>query len=98
MPVETGPTFRPNGRIRPRIMFSMSSTLPSSALRPASSIRSACASRDLTWTDRNQPVRINCAMPRASFLSVLFSMALSAALVWRVSMQTIGKPLSSRAA
>src|SRR5512132_2563343 len=52
----------------------------------------------LTWTIRNQPVRMIWAMPRASLRSVLFRIAFKAAFTCRVSMQITAKPAAHRPA
>jgi hypothetical protein len=52
----------------------------------------------LTWTIRNQPVRMIWAMPRASLQSVLFRIAFKAAFTCRVSMQITAKPAAHRPA
>jgi hypothetical protein len=65
-----------------------------SSLRAVSSARTSCASSVLTCTGLNQPSRISCAMPRASFRSVFTVIAFSAALTWRVA----GSPASTNPA
>jgi hypothetical protein len=80
----------------PRIWFSTSSSLLTRSLRLLSSIFSSWLLVDFTWTARNQPVRITCAMPRASLRSVLLVIAESAAFRWRTSMQMAGKPAAAR--
>gem|GEM_PF-2314056 len=60
--------------------------------RAVSSARTSWAARDLQWTGLNQPSRINCAMPRASFLSVLTGIVLKAARTWRVSISSTQRP------
>lgn len=57
-----------------------------------STIRSSCLRVDFTCTAWNQPVRIIWAMPSASFLSVLLTMAASAVLRRRTSMQITYSP------
>ena len=50
---------------------------------------------DLTRTWRKKPVRSSCARPSASFASVLLIRQESAALAWRASMHTTGRPASA---
>jgi hypothetical protein len=79
LPLLTAPTFSPKPRRMPRMLLSTSRSLAISSLRAVSRARISWAMGALTWTGRNQPMRISCAMPRASFLSVLTVIALSAA-------------------
>jgi hypothetical protein len=45
--------------------------IPRRHLRAVSSARISCALADFTCTARNQPIRMSCAIPRASLRSVL---------------------------
>jgi hypothetical protein len=62
------------------------------ARRATSKSRSSWLAALLMCTGRNQPVRIICAMPRASLRSVLLRIAASAVCMCRVSTHTTGKP------
>src|SRR5262249_56993261 len=75
-----------------------SHSLDSSSLRPVSKARISCAGAALACTDRNQPMRISCAMPRASFRSVFTVIAFGAALTCRVSIKIAVSPASTRPA
>src|SRR5262245_37907394 len=66
--------------------------LSCSNFRPVSSARISCAGTVLTCTGRNQPIRISCAMPRASLRSVFTFIAPSAALRCRVSIRIAANP------
>ena len=77
----TRPIFKPKPRSVPRISASTSINLLTSKRRCVSNRRHSCACCVLTCTALNQPMRINCAMPRASPRSVLTGMAPRAALV-----------------
>ena len=60
---------------------STSRNLLSSNSRPVSNARISCAGTVLTCTGRNHPMRISCAMLRASLRSVFTVIAFSAALL-----------------
>src|SRR5205807_3011309 len=72
--------------------FSMSISLRLRSFLLARSERIFCMSMFLTWTARYQPSRIICAMPRASFRSVLLRMVESETRIWRASTTMIGTP------
>jgi hypothetical protein len=95
LPLLITPTFSPKPRRMPRRLLSTSRSLATSSLRAVSRARISCTAGALTWTGRNQPMRISCAMPRASFLSVFTVIAWSAALTWRVSIKIAGSPASA---
>jgi hypothetical protein len=58
--------------------------------RAVSSARQDRQAALFTCTARYHPVRMICAIPRASFQSVLFGIAPIAAFAWRASMQIAG--------
>ncbi len=87
------PGLRPKPRRMPRMLISMSWSLPRMSMRAVSRARTSWAGTDLQWTDLNQPSRINCAMPRASFLSVFTGIVLKAARTCRVSISSTARPL-----
>src|SRR5215204_5091800 len=62
----TGPTFRPKPRRMPRMLSSMSISLPSRVLRAVMMARTSCEGRVLQWTGRYHPMRKSCAMPRVA--------------------------------
>jgi hypothetical protein len=88
----TGSTFSPKPRNIPRILNSTSISRPRSCLRAIRSARISCASTDFACTGRNQPIRINWAIPRASLRSVLTVIADNAAFTCRVSSRTVSYP------
>ena len=88
------PTFSPTSRNNARIPFSTSRRLLSTIRLAVSSARQERQGGLFTCTARYQPVRMICAIPRASLRSVLFGIAPIAALAWRVSMQIAGMPAS----
>ena len=89
------PTFSPASRSNARTPFSTSRRLLSTIRRAVSSARQERQDGLFTCTARYQPVRMICAIPRASLRSVLFGIAPIAALAWRASMQIAGIPASS---
>ena len=76
--------------------FSMATALSCRILRAVRRARRFWLVSVFTCTGRNRWTRIICAMPRASFRSLLFTWALRNAFVCRVSMQTAGNPASTR--
>jgi len=80
------------------MLLSTSRSLATSSLRAVSRARISCTMGALAWTGRNHPMRISCAMPRASFRSVFTVIAFSAALTWRVSIKIAGSPASTNPA
>src|SRR5215469_9319646 len=82
----------------PRRLSSTSRSLSSSSLRAVSSARISCELADFACTARNQPIRMSCAIPRASLRSVLTTIADNAALTWRVSKSTTPNPACVRPA
>lgn len=78
------------------MLSSTSSNFACNSLRPTSSARTSWASSDLACTGRYQPMRSNCAIPRASLRSVFTVIADSAAFTCRVSSNTTSKPASTR--
>jgi len=93
-----GPTLSPKPRSTPRRFISTSWRLACNSLRAVSSARVSCAASDLQCTGLNQPRRISCAIPRASFLSVFTGIVLNAARTCRVSRSSAAKPASRRPA
>jgi len=92
----TLPSLRPKPRNMPRIDSSMLIIDFCSVHRAPNSARNSCAESDLHCTGRNQPMRINCAMPSASRRSVLIGMAFNAPFTWRVSISTASSPAAQR--
>ena len=88
------PTFSPASRSSARTPFSTSRRLLSTIRRAVSSARQERQDGLFTCTARYQPVRMICAIPRASLRSVLFGIAPIAAFAWRASMQIAGIPAS----
>ena len=78
----------------PRRLISRSWRLLCTSLRAVSSARSSCAGSDLQCTERNQPSRISCAIPRASLRSVFTGIALKASRTCRVSSNSTVSPAS----
>ena len=74
------PTFSPTSRSSARTPFSTSRRLLSTIRRAVSSARQSRQGGLFTCTGRYQPVRMICAIPRASLRSVLFGIAPIAAL------------------
>src|SRR3954467_15109904 len=52
----TAPTFSPNPRRMPRMLSSMSISLPSRVLRAVMMARTSCEGRGLQWTGRYHPI------------------------------------------
>ncbi len=73
------PSFRPASRNTARITFSIERISLSTVRRATKSERHSRDWRLLTWTCRNQPVRMICASARASLRSVLLGMVFMAA-------------------
>ncbi len=76
----------------------MSRSFDCTSLRAVSIARSSCAPIDLQCTGRNQPSRINCAMPRASLRSLFTGIAAKALCTCRVSNSSTAKPAAFIAA
>lgn len=53
--------------LQPEAAQNAAHTVLDMLLRAVSTARTSCAASDLQCTSRNQPSRINCAIPRASF-------------------------------
>jgi hypothetical protein len=92
------PTFSPKPRKMPRRLASTSRSFDCTSLRAVSSARVSWAILDLQYTDRNQPSRINCAIPRASLRSDFTGIALHAPPTCRVSNSSTARPASRIAA
>jgi hypothetical protein len=91
-PAGDGANQQSIGLSAPRIWFSMSISLRLRSFQLDSSARILCISMFLTWTARYQAGRIICAMPRASFRSVLLRIVESETRMWRASATMIGTP------
>jgi hypothetical protein len=88
------PSLMPASRRIARTTFSIVRISLRIVRRATRSERHRRHCRLLTWTCRNQPVRMICARTRASLRSVLFGIVFIAALACRVSMQIAGRPAS----
>src|SRR5947207_1759746 len=91
-----GQTLSPKFRSRPRISLSTASAFSCSSLRAVSRARRFWLVSVFTCTGRNRLTRIICAMPRASFRSLLLTCAWRKAFVCRVSMHTTGSPVAAK--
>src|SRR3954447_22746267 len=89
---------RDQPRRMPRMLSSMSISLPSRVLRAVMMARTSCEGRVLQWTGRYHPMRKSCAIPRASRRSVFTVIADNAAFTCRVSSRTTSKPACVKAA
>ena len=79
------PNFIPKFRNNPSRSFLISMLVDCRNVQGVSSILISWLRSVFVCTGRNRPKRISCAIPRASFRSILLIWAERAAFMWRVS-------------